>query len=157
MRMVNRNLISLQTSCNAIVLKWFSYSLTSSLSTPVKPPKVAHSDQVVRPRFRKGGDAFSTPSSTPLTPSSWPPRHDSTGPSPTRVADHVVSISLLHPNNDPQTPCRGTLRDDLGASLVVLMTRGREEGLSFEFRQVGPYIMKRRAMYFENLCIKRRN
>ena len=141
MRMVSQNLISLQTSCNAIVLKWFSYSLTTSFGTPVKSLKVAHSDMAVPPRFRKGGDAFSTPSSTPLTPSSWPPRPDSTGPSPICVTDHVVSISLLHPNNDPQTPCRGTLRDDLGASLVVLMTRGREEGVSFEFRQVGPYIL----------------
>ena len=38
---------------------------------------------------------FSTPSSTPQTPASWPPRPDLTPLGPTCVAGHVVSVSAL--------------------------------------------------------------
>ena len=130
----------------------FHFSPTESVSTPVNPLMVGHSAMAFRPRFRNGSDALSTPSSTPITPSSWPPRPASTGLNPTCVADHVVSFSTLNANDDPQTRCRGTCRDDLGLSRIVLLTRECEGGVSFEFWQVGPYILKRRAIYFENLC-----
>ena len=73
---------------------YLRFSLTRSVSTPVKSLKVAHSDTAVRIRFHNRGDVFSTPSSTPETPSSWPLRPGLTGLGPSCVADHVVSVSV---------------------------------------------------------------
>ena len=132
------------------------FSLATSFATPLKALKVAHSDIVGRARFHNGSEVFSTPSSTLLTPSSWPPRPDSSGLNPTCVADHVVTVSTLNASDDLQTPCRCTRRDDLGQSPMVLLTIECEGGVYFEFLQVGPYLMKRRAIYFENLCSPKR-
>ena len=70
----------------------FYPSRTESFWAPIKPLKVGHSDMAFRPRFRNGSDALSTPSSTPITPSSWPPRPASTRLGQTCVAGHVGSF-----------------------------------------------------------------
>ena len=62
-----------------------------------KPLKVAQSDIAVRLHFRNGSDVFSTPSSSPQTPASLPPRPALTGLGQTCVAGHVVSILLETP------------------------------------------------------------
>ena len=59
---------------------------------PSKSLKAEQSEHAVRLRFHNGTDAFSTPSSTPQTPSSWPPRPALTGLSMTCVAGRVVSF-----------------------------------------------------------------
>ena len=70
----------------------FHFSPTISLSTPRKSLKVGQSDPAVRPRFQNGIDAFSTPSSTPETPASWPPRPALTCLGPTCLADHSCHL-----------------------------------------------------------------
>ena len=79
----------------------FLFSPTESFAAPVNPLKVAQTDPPVLPRFRNGSDEFLTPSSTPKTPSSWPPRPDPTRLGPTCVADHVVSHFVLNIINTP--------------------------------------------------------
>ena len=71
----------------------FHFSPTWSFQTPIKWLKVAQTNLSVRPRFHIGSDAFSIPSSTPKTPASWHPRHDSTRLRQTCVAGHVAFIS----------------------------------------------------------------
>ena len=94
MRMANRKRGAQETSRNTNSWRLFLFSLTRSVSTSVKSLKVAHSDTAVRIRFHNGSDVFSTPSSTPQTPSSWPPRPGLTGLGPSCVADHVVPVSV---------------------------------------------------------------
>ena len=74
----------------------FRFSLDNSLSAPVKSLKVARSDHAHRPSFHNGIDAFSTPSSTPETPASWPPRPALTCLSPTCLDGH--SCRFVHGN-----------------------------------------------------------
>ena len=64
----------------------------------VNPPislKVVQTNRATRPRFIVGSDVFSTPSSTPETFASWPPRPDSTGLGLTWVAGNVVHFCRL--------------------------------------------------------------
>ena len=58
-----------------------------------KSLKVTQINITIRPRFRNGIDASSTP--PPETPASWPPRPALTVPRQTLVAGHVVYFSLL--------------------------------------------------------------
>ena len=108
----------------------FHFSPTESISTPVNPLKVAHSDQLIRPRFSNGSDEFSIPSSTPKRR-----RHGL--PDPTRrVSDQLVSPAMSRlilswiSYVPPQTPCRDpcldvvlTVFDRLGGERVVLRCR----------------------------------
>ena len=84
-----------KTSYDTVWSMWFCLAVSFSFSNLLKSLKVGWSDHVIRPRFHNGIDAFSTPSSTPETPSSWPPRPALTGLGPTCVADHVVPVSAL--------------------------------------------------------------
>ena len=59
---------------------------------PIKNTEGVRSEHVGRPRFRNGSDAFLTPSSTPKTPSSWPPRPALTVLRQTCVAGRVMSF-----------------------------------------------------------------
>ena len=86
-------------------LSLFQFSLPKSLTCPQNSLKVGQTDIADRPRFDNGSDALSTPSSTPETQSSWPPRPASTVLRPTCVADHVVS----YPACSPSTPLRNHL------------------------------------------------
>ena len=70
----------------------FCFTQSFSPQTTTKSLKVGYSDDAIRPCCDIGIDAFSTPSSTPQAPSSWPPRPALTGLSPTCVAAHVVPI-----------------------------------------------------------------
>ena len=82
-------------SCMSVAFLLVLFSPTKSLTTPVKSLKEAHSDVTIRSHFNNRSDAFSTPSSTPETPSSWPPRPVLTGLSPTCVANHSCLV-LIH-------------------------------------------------------------
>ena len=121
----------------------FRFSPTGSFSTPINRLKVIPSDQPVRPRFRNGSDVFLTPSSTLKTPSSWPPRPDSTGLRPTCAAGHVVSIFPLNAYNGHQTPCRDPVVMSPCPSWNVFLAFEHEGDVDFEFRQGGSYILKR--------------
>ena len=121
----------------------FRFSPTGSFSTPINRLKVIPSDQPVRPRFRNGSDVFLTPSSTPKTPASWPPRPDSTGLRPTCVAGHVVSIFPRNAYNGHQTPCRDPVVMSPCPSWNVFMALEHEGDVDFDFRQAGSYILKR--------------
>ena len=87
------------------------FILIPSFATRVLSLKVTHSDKPIRPHFHNRTDAFSTPSSTPQTPASWPPRHDSTRVGQICVTGHVVSFFTPTFDRTPQTPCHGTRRD----------------------------------------------
>ena len=140
-------------SCSVVSFVRFRSSPTGSFSTRVKPRKVAPSDKPIRPRFHNGSDVFLTPSSTLKTPSSWPPRPDSTGLRPTCVADHVASIFPRNAYNGHQTPCRDPVVMSPCPSWNVFLALEHEGDVDFDFRQAGSYILKRRVVYFETLCI----
>ena len=134
------------TSCGVVSCFWFHFSTTWSYAWSTKSLKVAQSDNPIRPRFQNGGDAFSTPSSTPKTPSSWPPRPDSTGLGQTCVADNVMSF---HAQKSSVPLKRNVLIHvvmSLSPSWIVVKAREHERDVVFVFRKTGPGVLKHRIV-----------
>ena len=132
--------------------------------------KGVNSDPTNRPRFHKSGDVFLTPSSTPETPASWPPRPDPTGLGPTCVAGHVVLFFCFHSALKQQKrhhsishhrdvcvsgtnicfPLGVFRKARPGNRLVVIKSeKNLKRDISFERRYI---CFEKRCIYFENVC-----
>ena len=118
----------------------FHFSPTWSYIWSTKSLKVAQSDHAVRPRFHNGSVMFSTPSPTPKTPSSWPPRPDSTGLGPTSVADHVVSFHAQKSSVSLKPHVVTHVVMSLSPSWIVVKAREHERDVVFVFRKTGPWV-----------------
>ena len=129
----------------------FHFSPTWSFSTPTKSLKTAQSDNAIRPRFHIGSDAFSTPSSTTITPSSWPPRPDSTGLRPTCVAGHVVSFHAWKSSMPLKPHVVTHVVMSLSPSWIVVKAREHERDVVFVFRKTGPCVLKHRIVQKNHL------
>ena len=115
----------------------------------MKSLKAAQTDKAVRPRFRNGSEVFSTPSSSPKTPASWPPRPDSTRLGPTCVADHDVSFFIQTPTEPLKHHVMTPVVMSFVASWNVFMALEHDGDVDFDFRQAGSYILKQRDVYYE--------
>ena len=125
---------------------WVHFSPTWSYIWSTKSLKVAQSDHAIRPHFHIGSDAFLTPSSTPKTPSSWPPRPDSTGLGPTCVADHVVSFHAWKSSMPLKPHVVTHVVMSLSPPWIVVKAREHERDVVFGFRKTGPCVMKHRIV-----------
>ena len=109
----------------------------------------------IRIHFNNGIDVFSTPSSTPKTPASWPPRPDSTVLRQTWVAGYVVFFALpdVRPFTQPiptpsirrSQPICDVFRGDIAASLAFHARRRcvwRIEANTFYILGQSFYILK---------------
>ena len=119
---------------------------------------VAYSDTASRPRFRNRTDVFSTPSSTLETSSSWPLRRPSTllRPFSDRLVSLVVSCHIRHDRH--RHPSETMLSPRCDVDIVVVDAFLSTKHVAKRVLNAvpgGPYILKNRAIYFENICINR--
>ena len=121
----------------------------------MKPLTVAYSDTASRPRFHNGIDVFSTPR-RPFKRRrrglSGTPRHAS-NPHPTDLCRRSYpGISGMIAIDNPRKACRDPRRD---VGIVVVDTfLSTKHVVKRVLNAVpgGPYILKNRAIYFENIC-----
>ena len=133
------------------MVRSLTFSLTGSLSTPIKSPKVGQSDMAIRPRFNIGSDKFSTPRQPPNTrlvasQTRLHPSQTDLCRRPCRVISGPFSF------NTARRLCRDTCRDVLNIVSDALMGMSDVVCVDCGFWKGRAYILKAVCLYFANTC-----